>query len=80
MCRSDLGIYELEEHLKEVHGDRIGLIVLQKDDRTYTVRQVDPFLPISQDEGGESYLRYVERANREGAVRCCASRLAADYS
>lgn len=44
-CRSEVGIYEIEEHLKNVHGDRIGLLILQKDPTTYTLRQVDPFLP-----------------------------------
>jgi len=49
-CRSDAGIYEVEEQLKEVHGDRLGLLILQKDDRTYTLRQVDPFLPTNLDQ------------------------------
>ncbi len=49
-CNSEAGIYEVEEELKEVHGDRLGLVILQKDDRTYTVRQVDPFLPINLDD------------------------------
>jgi len=49
-CRSEAGIYEVEEQLKEVHGDRLGLVILQKDDRTYTVRQVDPFLPINLED------------------------------
>lgn len=48
-CRFDGGIYEIEEHLKKVHGDRVGLLVLQKDSTTYTLRQVDPFLPTTLD-------------------------------
>jgi hypothetical protein len=40
----------VEEQLKEVHGDRLGLLILQKDDRTYTLRQVDPFLPTNLDD------------------------------
>lgn len=43
-CRSESGIYEVEEHLKEVHGDRLGIIFLAMDDATYTVRKTDPFL------------------------------------
>jgi membrane protease YdiL (CAAX protease family) len=43
-CRSESGIYEVEEHLKEVHGDRLGIIFLATDDATYTVRKADPFL------------------------------------
>ncbi len=49
-CHSDAGVYEVEEQLREVHGDRLGLLILQKDDRTYTVRQVDPFLPTNLDD------------------------------
>ncbi|MDX2438604.1 MAG: CPBP family intramembrane metalloprotease [Acidobacteriota bacterium] len=49
-CHSEAGIYEVEEQLKEVHGDRLGLLILQKDDRTYTLRQVDPFLPTNLDD------------------------------
>ena len=43
-CRSESGIYEVEEYLKEVHGDRLGIIFMAKDDATYTVRKTDPFL------------------------------------
>ncbi len=50
VCRSEAGIYEVEEQLKEVHGDRLGLLILQKDDRTYTIRQVDPFLATNLDD------------------------------
>jgi hypothetical protein len=49
LCRSDVGIYELEEHLREVHGDRLGLILLEKEPGIYTVRQVDPFLSTTLD-------------------------------
>jgi len=46
LCRSDLGIYELEDHLRRVHGDKIGLILLEKEDGVFAVRQTDPFLPV----------------------------------
>jgi membrane protease YdiL (CAAX protease family) len=46
-CRADEGVYEVERSLRRLYGQRLGVIVLQKDDRTYTVRQVDPFLPAS---------------------------------
>ena len=49
LCRSDVGIYELEEHLRGVHGDRLGLILLEKEPGIYTVRQVDPFLSTNLD-------------------------------
>jgi hypothetical protein len=45
-CRSDLGIYEVEEYLRDIHGDRLGLIILETGDGRYTVRQSDPFLPV----------------------------------
>jgi len=49
LCRSDVGIYELEEHLRGIHGDRLGLILLEKEPRIYTLRQVDPFLSTTLD-------------------------------
>ena len=49
VCRSEAGIYEVEQALAEQHKDRVGLIVLQKDATTYTLRQVHPFLPVSLD-------------------------------
>ncbi len=44
-CRSDAGIYEVERQLRAVHGNRVGVILLEKDDATFTLRQTDPFLP-----------------------------------
>jgi hypothetical protein len=44
-CRSETGIYEVEQHLRGIHGDRLGLILLERDAGAWTVRQVDPFLP-----------------------------------
>jgi membrane protease YdiL (CAAX protease family) len=53
VCRSDMGIYELEPHLRRLHGKRLGVIILQKDPSTYTLRQVDTFLPGSLDRAYE---------------------------
>jgi membrane protease YdiL (CAAX protease family) len=53
-CRSDSGIYEVEEHLRELHGERLGLVILTKDETTYTVRQSDPFLATNLED---AYLR-----------------------
>lgn len=47
ICRAETGIYEVEKGLSQLHGNNVGLIILQKNPRTYTLRQVDPFLPIS---------------------------------
>jgi membrane protease YdiL (CAAX protease family) len=50
VCRCDCGIYELEKELKRLYGKRLGLIVLQKSPRSYTLRQVDPFLPVNLEK------------------------------
>jgi hypothetical protein len=57
VCRSDRGIYELEPHLRRLHGKRLGIIILQKGPNTYTVRQVNPFLPATLDRGYEQLNR-----------------------
>jgi hypothetical protein len=49
VCRSESGIYEIEAVLKRLYGKRLGLVVLQKDERNYTLRQVDSFLPVNLD-------------------------------
>ena len=45
VCRSEKGVYEVEPELRRLYGNHLGVIVLQKDPRTYTLRQVDMFLP-----------------------------------
>ncbi|MEN8181283.1 MAG: CPBP family intramembrane glutamic endopeptidase [Myxococcota bacterium] len=47
VCRAKSGIYEVERELRRVHGERLGMLVLQKDPFTYSLRQVDPSLPRS---------------------------------
>ncbi len=49
VCRSEMGVYEVERELRRLHGDRLGLFALQKNRRTYTLRRVDPSLPASLD-------------------------------
>ena len=44
-CRGDMGIYEAEPHLRRLHGKRLGVIIFQTGPNTYTLRQVDAFLP-----------------------------------
>jgi membrane protease YdiL (CAAX protease family) len=53
ICRSDMGIYEVEPHLRRLHGKRLGVIILQKDPKTYTLRQVDAFLPATLERAYE---------------------------
>ena len=49
VCRAEGGIYDAETELRRLYGRRLGVIALQKDERTYTLRQVDPFLPDTLD-------------------------------
>jgi len=48
-CRSAESIYRVERTLRWLYGDRLGVVVLQKDPETVTVRQVDAFLPATLD-------------------------------
>ena len=50
VCRCDCGIYELEKELKRLYGKRLGVVGLQKRPGVYTLRQVDPFLPVDLNE------------------------------
>jgi len=43
LCRSGLGIYEVEEQLKARHDKRVAIILLDAGDGRFTVRQLDPF-------------------------------------
>lgn len=45
VCRSPNGVFETEADLKRLYGKRLGVLVLQKDAHSYSLRQVDPFLP-----------------------------------
>jgi len=48
-CASETGIYLVEQQLRRLHGDRLGIIILQKDPKTYTLRRADQSLPVSLD-------------------------------
>lgn len=52
-CRSRAGIYELERQLRKIHGERLGMIILQKDPSTYTLRLVDQMLRATLDTAYE---------------------------
>ena len=45
ICRSEVGIYEVERQLRRLHGRRLAVIVLQQKTSVYTLRQVDAYLP-----------------------------------
>jgi hypothetical protein len=53
VCRGEPEIYQLERYLRRLHGKRLGVIILQKDSRTYTLRQVDSFLPATLENAYE---------------------------
>ena len=45
VCQGDIGIYEVESQLRRLHGKRLGVIILKSGRKTYTLRQVETFLP-----------------------------------
>ncbi|MFZ0134597.1 MAG: lysostaphin resistance A-like protein [Desulfobacterales bacterium] len=45
VVESDTGIYELEPHLSNLYGSRLGLVVLQRSPGAYTLRRMDLFMP-----------------------------------
>jgi hypothetical protein len=42
VCRGDGGIYEVERELRRLHGERLALVVLQKDAASYSLRAASP--------------------------------------
>jgi hypothetical protein len=50
VCRAQIGICEVERELSRLHGKRLGVVGLRTDASTYTLRQVDPYLPGSLTE------------------------------
>jgi hypothetical protein len=45
VVETQLGIYELEPYLNRMYGESLGLVILKKEERTYTLRSWDPFMP-----------------------------------
>ena len=45
VVETQLGIYELESYLDRLYGESLGLVILKKDEGTYTLRSWDPFMP-----------------------------------
>jgi hypothetical protein len=54
VCQGDVGIYEVESQLRRLHGKRLGVIILKSGRNTYTLRQVETFLPATLEN---AYLR-----------------------
>ena len=42
VCRAEGGIYEVERELRRLHGERLALVVLQRDATNYSLRAVQP--------------------------------------
>ncbi len=66
VVEADMGIYEIEPHLTKLYGNRLGIVFLKKGNHSYTVRQMDVFMPISLEDIYER-LNYVDPA-----VKCRA--------
>ena len=45
VVETQLGIYEVEPYLDRLYGESLGLVILKKDEGTYTLRSLDPFMP-----------------------------------
>ena len=50
VVEADMGIYEIEPHLSKLYGNRLGVVFLKKGPQSYTVRQMDLFMPISLED------------------------------
>ncbi len=47
---AEMGIYEIETHLNKLYSNRLGVVFLRKGQNSYTVRQMDLFMPITLEE------------------------------
>ncbi|MDP4164960.1 MAG: CPBP family intramembrane metalloprotease, partial [Bacillota bacterium] len=45
VVETQVGIYELEPYLNRLYGESLGLVILKKEEGTYTLRRWDPFMP-----------------------------------
>ena len=50
VVEADMGIYEIEPHLNKIYGSRLGVVFLKTGPNSYTVRQMDLFMPITLDD------------------------------
>jgi Type II CAAX prenyl endopeptidase Rce1-like len=64
VVEADMGIYEIEPHLNKLYGNRLGVVFLKKGLQSYTVRQMDLFMPFTLED-------IYERLNfMDPAVKC----------
>jgi hypothetical protein len=45
VVEADAGIYEIEPHLNNLYGNRLGMVALQRSPGSYTLRRMDLFMP-----------------------------------
>ncbi|MEZ4340643.1 MAG: hypothetical protein R3B82_28820 [Sandaracinaceae bacterium] len=64
---STLGIYAVEERLKERYGATLGVIVLRIDENRYTLRLVDAFLPKNLEAVYKALNKVDPKARTRGA-------------
>ena len=50
VVEAELGIYELEPHLDRIYGESLGIVILKKGEDIYTLRRMDPFLPLNLND------------------------------
>jgi hypothetical protein len=50
VVEADMGIYEIEPHLNKIYGSLLGIVFLKTGPSSYTVRQMDLFMPITLDD------------------------------
>ena len=69
---ADMGIYEIEPLLKNIYGERLGWVILKKGPKTYTLRQMDIFMPVTLEQVYDrlnfidAAVRYRNRQNHWG--------------
>ena len=69
---ADMGIYEIEPRLKTLYGERLGWVILKKGPKTYTLRQMDIFMPVTLEQVYDrlnfidAAVRYRNRQNHWG--------------
>lgn len=66
LLESTMGIYAVEERLKERYGASLGVIVLRIEDERYTLRLVDAFLPKNLEAVYKALNKIDPRARTKG--------------
>lgn len=67
LLESNLGIYEVEERLKQRYGQSLGVIALRIDEQRYTLRLCDAFLPKNLEAVYKALNKADPKARKGGA-------------